>query len=952
MQGTAPLPSSHRDFVRRAVDAVASSFKEGTKYTLPGSSKRDAKRARFAIAGNSSIYVQSGVSLLHVDDDAANLQLAPQTLYSTDAMEQLRQTLIRSVKRERVSRREEGRRKQPELSQYIAKNFGLIDGIFTYLSTLASLVASQDVARRLSEVKTTESFEKALRDVNGNVMKFVLLALDWLLKQEDPAEAASSSGPALPRDLAQLMLEKMKMPDHKDVVKLLDAKRQRVKKSIPDVIYIPEQRSVPASPGEEVAAGTHPELKRAASLPNLPNLPPATFANYVIARGICGHRGPHQASCGDQEAHADHDLPYQVPGDLAYSLQRADTLRHTPDECNEVPSCSVFTPQTLESTLGLFRDDFAIDSTEASAASTRHPLVAAREVRWQPAGEHAESFAAAAAIEHAISRARRLAKRVDITAAERALLLGAALSLKMHQLPHMHAISVALEDAQEPAPPPPLVTRPIGVFRGKMKLAEDAGHHSRPQVQTTETGIGGWTQEVVAQNRGLKRNLGDETVARFLAPSVESTGFIPAPALPTGEGEAGGSSDGGGVNVPMQTFEDAMIDRDYFARRLRRIVDEGLFYFAIEDDELTATEGGGGGAGGLGGSGSTATGKQKLPPNTPEEKRKALWNDALRFISIANDKVVVFVRTLSGLIGEDADSLLVTADSASVEAAKELQMQKKEMMAKVVDFQTKTLETLMTGVLKDSKLKFKLGGDGEDPLVIIDGKTEKELEDLASGKSGRPFFEANVALRSLCEESRSEKKTLGDVVKAVNEVASELSRSLTASVVMPDAGQVSMHEMAAPRNSYFIRLRDDTTAAIRTAYDRFCSEMTLHLSGSRVPSLWELVEGSDATLSLRFAEFAGHCLVSSRTSTGVSAMYASSSHVIVNATQATVSIRRLCNYAAAYTSRTPAPDFKDPDGRKVYFERAPGEGCGLHLHQNALPVKTPVRFGWIRGIAY
>lgn len=190
---------------------------------------------------------------------------------------------------------------------------------------------------------------------------------------------------------------------------------------------------------------------------------------------------------------------------------------------------------------------------------------------------------------------------------------------------------------------------------------------------------------------------------------------------------------------------------------------------------------------------------------------------------------------------------------------------------------------------------------------------------------------------------------MGEVAK----ITKHLSNSLMASVVQPEMGGVSIAELATPRNSYFVRLRDDTTAAIRTAYDRMCSEMRIDFSHARIPSMWELIEGADPTLTLRFSEFVGHMLVSARTSTGVSALYASSSQIGVNALQSQVSIRRLCVYAAAYTGRTPAPNFGDECGRKNYFDTAPGDGCGLHVAPRAVARRLPpVNYGqWVGGIA-
>ena len=74
-------------------------------------------------------------------------------------------------------------------------------------------------------------------------------------------------------------------------------------------------------------------------------------------------------------------------------------------------------------------------------------------------------------------------------------------------------------------------------------------------------------------------------------------------------------------------------------------------------------------------------------------------------------------------------------------------------------------------------------------------------------------------------------------------------------------------------------------------------------------SLWELVEGCDHTLCTRFADFVGHVLIQNRTSTGVSALYASRQQLTVNASQAGVSLQKLINHAGHYSARYTSPTF-------------------------------------------
>ena len=960
---SAPLPSSHGDFVNRVVGAVEASFKEGNRgREIKLNDRKNAQKARFALAANSSVYVQSAISMLHVSDE--NLQLAPASIYSTDAMNSLRESMKTALKRERERRSSQKGQNRSTVAKFVASGFGELDGIFDYLQALAAAVGQTAVLRRLDTVKNIQSFETTLSTGSDETLIFVLRALDWMLDEK--------SDGSLPSSLSKYILSAIEGIDPENSTNL---KRQQLAKQA----GIKQPKPVQDSSGEEeepVHTSTSTPLATPQSTPQSSEATPQSSeatpssstrtaitpqfgasVTYALQRGLCGHRGPHQVHYGQTDGlHVDDELAYSTPSNIAYTLRMSSTLDRQPDDVNE--ACSApFARRDLEASIQHFGGNFAID--DAGDHHDRAPLTAARQVRWQPIGEHANAFASAAAIEHAVARCKRLARQAHVGPMEKAMILGALVGLKARQLHLMHTVSVAIEDGEEPVGEHGLVTRPMGRFRGKLVFAQDAGHHTLP-TQVDESGRGGWDQAMVEANRSFKRKRCETvgsttssapTTLTFLAPKAEHTGFIPAPQTATGA-------------PPMNTFEEAMDDETYFLERLRKIVDYGLYFFDIPTD--TPDVGGGGAPSSSSSSSTFSTSstssppstarrtRDNLPPNTPEEKRKVLWNDFLRYIAVANDKVIVFIRTLSGLIGEDADSLLVSADAATAEASKELAAQKRQIAGKVADFQTKVVEVMISGAVKESGLKLKLGSNQDEQLLVIDGKTEKELADLASGQSGRPFFEANVALRSLCEESKSSKKSLPDLMGEVAKITAHLSDSLMASVVQPETGGVSIAELATPRNSYFVRLRDDTTASIRTAYDRMCSEMRIDFSYARMPSMWELIEGADPTLTLRFSEFVGHMLVSARTSTGVSALYASSSQIGVNAMQSQMSIRRLCVYAASYTGRTPAPNFGDEKGRENYFDTAPGDGCGLHIVSRSATKRThPVNYGqWVGGIAY
>lgn len=349
-----------------------------------------------------------------------------------------------------------------------------------------------------------------------------------------------------------------------------------------------------------------------------------------------------------------------------------------------------------------------------------------------------------------------------------------------------------------------------------------------------------------------------------------------------------------------------------------------------------------------------------LPSGTAVERRSVVWQEMLRDAALAGDRLWTFVRTLSGLIGESADAIFSSMDEAAIKAQNESRSRRDEIAKQVSAFQSKLLGELAGALLKNSSLQFKTSaaeGEQGDALVVVDADVAKKIEELASGTSGAPFFEANVALRHLKDSARGRPQPVEKIVGDIAGLGRALHDRLMEQLIPTLQGGASLSELAHPRNSYCVRLKDDTTAAILEAYDRFSTEFAMR-GGGRV-SLWELVEGADATLSQRFATFVGHVLVQNRTSTGVNALYTSRTQLAVNSTQAGVSLQRLVNQAFAYRSRVSPPDWSDSreakDARKEYFESAKKAPTGTWARGafRAGGPAPPLRsIAWVAGISH
>jgi hypothetical protein len=280
----------------------------------------------------------------------------------------------------------------------------------------------------------------------------------------------------------------------------------------------------------------------------------------------------------------------------------------------------------------------------------------------------------------------------------------------------------------------------------------------------------------------------------------------------------------------------------------------------------------------------------------------------LRHVAISQDRLWIFIRLMSGGIGGNVTDVITMANEATLKATKAIQEQRIEIAKRVSDTQAKIVETVVSSMLKNSKMTMDYQ---DENLAVIDGQAKQDLKDLASGASGRPFFEANVALKNLTEKT-TETPALKDVLAGLASVGLQMQTTLEQTLADPTAPAASLVELSHPSNSYFVSMRPDAVAAIRTAHELLNTELGA-LGGRRRLALWELVEGGCQVLTSRFADLCGFMLVQARTSTGVSAMYVSHQSMYTNASQARTALAKLVSAASVYIGRVSTPVFDAAD---------------------------------------
>ena len=785
--------------------------------------------------------------------------------------------------------------------------------------------------------------ESQLKDIQANLQALALKRelLDWMevtreLENADKniagqGDMSEENRQTLEKEKAKLEPEALKQRDAMTVLeqaiegaqKELQEKKKALeehKNTVPDTPYAPMQ-------GTQASSGD-------------------AWIDAAIFRGLVGQRGPTEAA---DVAHCPQDalLPYALPNVkqvVKHLLPAHLLLQSTPDPtaadleramgawaaCEHADKRQRLSPDaasaaTTSEALALFEDDFAItgEVPTAELPAERCGVELPHEVRWMPQGPRARTMARVAVMEHAVARCAQLAASADVDPNVATALRHAGAALKLQQLAPLYELCAAAENEDEPHPLGTngrrLVTRPCAVVRGTLSFPMDAGvapltkahvaNVSKPLTQDASLAqaMGKTAMDTAAlrndlRKRGLAHNV-------YVAPAAHALAFRSAP---TGVGFSESGPSPGPPSVTSDRASAALYRDETFVRIINRLI---VAAAALEldggDSEAPDPV-----AAFLEASNPAKDGEGLV---TPQTRREGLWAEMHRHVAISQDRLWIFVRLMSGKIGGNVSEVITLADEATLKAAKAIQEQRLEVSKRVSDMQAKIVETVVASMLKNSRMTMEYVEKGDDKnLAVIDAEARKNLKDLETGASGRPFFEANVALKNLTQPNQAPPK-LQDVLSGLADVGAQMQSTLEQTLAEPGAASASLIELSHPSNSYFVSMRADAIAAIREAQEKLNCEMGV-LGITRRMMLWELVEGGCSVLVQRFAELCGYLLVQARTSTGVSAMYVSHQNIYTNASQARISLAKLTAAACEYVARVPAPKFEDVNPKTARFE--------------------------------
>lgn len=284
-------------------------------------------------------------------------------------------------------------------------------------------------------------------------------------------------------------------------------------------------------------------------------------------------------------------------------------------------------------------------------------------------------------------------------------------------------------------------------------------------------------------------------------------------------------------------------------------------------------------------------------------RRSAVWTDALRELSVSGDKLFIFLKTLAGLLHDDVTNIIKMEDR-SMERAQQLRSeQRREALRSTLSFGQRAMDTLIQSVFKQSSFRIdvdgtrdggEVGKEAAQELVVVSDEAVEQIRRLASGTSNTSFFEAQTQLSNFLEQRKGHPIRLVELVHGLRVI---INGQMKSSLEMAD--QIDVHDergaldfLAQPRNSMIIRLRNETFAAIRQAYDALVTEMRARRQTFLIPSAYNCIEGRSRALCDQFAALAAYFMSQSRLFSSSASVYVSQTSANSNALMLRVALTK------------------------------------------------------------
>ena len=265
-------------------------------------------------------------------------------------------------------------------------------------------------------------------------------------------------------------------------------------------------------------------------------------------------------------------------------------------------------------------------------------------------------------------------------------------------------------------------------------------------------------------------------------------------------------------------------------------------------------------------------------------------------------------------LNEDVQNIIKLEDRSMEANHRMYRQQRSDALRDSATFGQRIVDSVLSSVFKQSKLKVDLdltnarssAAEAAASLVVVSDEGIERVNELASGTSGLGFLEANAQLRQYMESRRGSpvplKTLLGDLREILDAHRLHALRALQAS--QDQSTQSSMEYLAEPKNSLVLRMKNETFAAVRTAYDLLSVELRGRgWSNSSIPTAFECMEGADAALSNQFAQLAAYQLSHGRTFSSSSSIYVSINAARMNMHVLRLALAKTVNRAVENRSR-------------------------------------------------
>ena len=320
-------------------------------------------------------------------------------------------------------------------------------------------------------------------------------------------------------------------------------------------------------------------------------------------------------------------------------------------------------------------------------------------------------------------------------------------------------------------------------------------------------------------------------------------------------------------------------------------------------------------------------GLQNDPETASRDRRSGMWQNALREISQSSDRMLVFIRNLSGGLNEDSlSSLIVGEDPELQRTSMELAKRRQDVLRQSMSFQVQLTQGVLGAMFKASNLgvnvaESKNASSIGDKIVVRSTEAKKEIQTALQGK---PFFEANVSLQNMLSKSE-EDLTLKQVIGTLNEVGNEFhSHLMNESVNNSDLGsKLSRETLSLPRNSYMVRLSDMACAAINDAFQELTRRLRQHDHMIRHVYLWECVEGPNTELSTQFNKLVRAQIQQTRANDTTSSIYVNNQTKMSINFKLEVEMRKMIDVVCTHIMRHSTPRFHIKDLTNLYAVVSP-----------------------------